>query len=345
MEPGNRMPTILDIAGHAGVSKSTVSRVLTRAPGVSASTRAQVAASVQALGYTVNSAARSLRTAKTAVVGLHVPAINHPVFGEIAEYLDEALRQQGVTLAITCSGWDAGGDLTALEALQSRGVEALVVATTQDRNPELGAYFRQLKLPLLLLDREFRGLSCDAVLTDHRTGTTQAVEHLASLRHQRIALLRPVLESRPGREVSAAYHAALDSLGLTSDPRLEHGVRYTDREAIADSVAKALEAGATAIVAAGATLVTGHVLRCLRERGLRIPDDISLVAFDDLDLMTAMTPTLSTISRPIARIGQVASRLIIHRLAAPDAPRQVELVPTTLIQRESVGLAPHQTRS
>lgn len=335
MGSARRQLTIHDIARAAGVSKSTVSRVISGHQSVAPETRTAVLQTVQNLGYLVNSAARSLRTTKSALVGLLVPAINHVVFAEIAERLDESLREQGITLAITSSGWDVEAELAALEALVSRRVDALVVALINDRSPRVGALLREVAIPIVLLDREVRGLRADGVFTDHRTGLREAVHHLAELGHRRIAMLSLPATIRPGREALAGYSSAIRELGLDVDPRLQHELS-NDREML--GVGPVLDAGATAIIiGSGATGAVARILGELERRSVVIPGDLSIVAVDESDLATLVRPRLTTVTRSTAEIGRLASRLVTNRLAGPTVPARIETVVSRLVVRESTG--------
>ena len=329
-----RSVTLVDIARHAQVSKSTASRVL-NGSSASPAARVRVLAAIDALGYRVNTAARSLRTTRSALAGLLVPAINHAVFAEIAERLDRELHDQGVTLAITSAGWDEEAEIGALDVLTARGVDVLVLALSNDRSPRIATYLKRVTCPIVLLDREVRGLAADAVLTDHRTGTVQAVDHLGACGHRRIGLLHMPLAVRPGREALAAYREAVRQNGLIDDPRLAAESTGAGADAVRRAVAGLLAAGATAVVIGGATSAVSAVLLHLEEAGLRVPEEIALIAYDDLPLATLKRPRLTTIARPIDQIGRHASRLAVMRLGRPQAPPRVEVVRTHLKIRDS----------
>src|SRR5580693_7016956 len=132
-----RETTILDVARVAGVSKSTVSRVLNGSPNVAAGTRQHVLEIVSQLDFRANAAARGLRTTKSSLVGLLLPAIDNDVFSRVAEVIEEDLRLEGVGLVIVSSGWDAQGELLALDSLRARRVDALVLSIVNDRDPAL----------------------------------------------------------------------------------------------------------------------------------------------------------------------------------------------------------------
>jgi LacI family transcriptional regulator len=332
-----RRSTIHDLAREAGVSKTTVSRVLNGSPDVAAETRSRVLAAIDALGFQVNLAARALRTSRSGLIGLLVPVLNE-VFSEIASQLDRELSAHGFNLLIATSNWETDRDLLTLEALHSRGVDALVISLADDRNPEIGAYLRSLDRPIVLLDREVRGVVSDSVLTDQRGGVTQAVEHLAGLGHRSIGLITMSPRTRPGREAYANYAAACAAWNLRCDPELTIQSDHFDPRAGRSGVDRLVSAGADAIMALGPMgLVTG-VLERLGESNLRIPDDISVISYDENPLAFVKPPRLTVIARPIGEIGRLASQLVTTRLANLEASPRVEVVQTRLIVRDSTGL-------
>ena len=195
----NRTATIFDIAREAGVSKTTVSRALTGSSNVAPETLTRVLDAATRLDYRVNVAARSLRTARTFLVGLLVPAISNDIFGRIAEVIEQDLRRNGMGLLIVSSGWEADGERVGLESLRSRGVDALVVSLVSDRDKRTVADLRSFHRPIVLLDRELRtGVNADHVFVDHRKGVSEALEHLLGLGHRRIAIATIALSVGPG---------------------------------------------------------------------------------------------------------------------------------------------------
>jgi LacI family transcriptional regulator len=335
---------VLDLARETGVSKSTVSRVLNGSPNVSPEARARVNEGVKRLDYRINLAARSLRTTKTALVGLLVPAINNEVFAEIAEQLDAELRKAGVMLAVTSSGWSPEGELSALDALESRGVDAIVVALADDRERRVAARLRLFDAPVVLLDREVSRLQAEAVLTDNRAGIVLCIEHLARLGHRAIGMSTSTDSTRPGRELVAAYRDSLSRLGLdTSEGLLVRSDTYT-REAGWAAAKSLIDAGATAIIGCGPVAFIAGALDHLSDRGLDIPQDVSFVEYTDSELATVNRPRLSVILRPVGEIGRLAARLTLARMANERQPRRVEFVSTSFLDRESTAPPRPQSR-
>src|SRR3954468_18585746 len=199
-----RPPTIVDLAARAGVSKATVSRVLNDSPNVAAATRTRVLDAISETGFQVNHAARTLRTSRTGLVGFLVPIIS--IFGLIVEALDRELAAEGLSILLTSSRRrDPVRDLDAVETLVGRGVDALVLAPSDDTSAVLARHLRAVRAPVVLLDRGVRGLRADALLVDQGPGIHRAVTHPRASGRKRIALLTRDRKTRPGREIIARY--------------------------------------------------------------------------------------------------------------------------------------------
>jgi LacI family transcriptional regulator len=342
--PRRRDPTILDLARAAQVSKTTASRVLNGSPNVAPETRARVLEAIKRIDYQVNTAARSLRTTRSFLVGLLVPAIHNDVFGRIAEVLEEELRRDGVGLVITSSGWAAQGEQMALESLRQRRVDAVVVSLVDDRDPAVASNLATFTSPVVLLDREVKGLDADVVLTDERSAVREAVAHLHALGHRRIGVGHITESVRPGREVRRGFRQALDEhpeVTSAGEVVVEYG--HIGRAAGREIADRLVSNGATAILACVPTTITAGVLDRLGELGIGCPADVSLVAFDDNELASVMRPRLTVIARSIDDVSRAASRLVTSRLHEPQRPGRVQLVRMGLIVRESTGPAPVQT--
>lgn len=336
-----RQRTIHDVAAAAGVSKTTVSRVLNGAHRVAPETRARVLDAIERSGYHVNRAARTLRTTRTAMAGLLVPQIDNEVFGQIAERLDEGLRASNVDLMVTSTGWSAENELRALDALESRGVDAIVAALASDRDRKVAARLRALRCPLVLIDREVRGAGADSVLIDQRPGLGQALQRLAEMGHHSVGVMAMQPTTRPGREMVAAYHAGIERHGLRNAPELIAHSNYGDRETGDRSADQLLAAGATALILSGSMAVVAGLFDRLDAAGLRVPEDISVIVYTDSPLASVKRPRLTVITRPIDEVGRLAARLVLGRIERNDAgPARVETVRTNLVERESTGPAP-----
>src|SRR4051812_29841580 len=262
-----RPPTIVDLAARAGVSKATVSRVLNDSPNVAEETRTRVLDAIAETGFQVNRAARTLRTSRTGLVGFLVPIIS--IFGLIVEALDRELAADGFSILLTASRRrDATRDLDAIETLVGRGVDALVLAPSDDTSAVLARHLRAVRAPVVLLDRGVRGLRADALLVDQGPGIHGAVAHLRGSGRKRIALLTRDRKTRPGREIIARYEEVVRR-------RLVAEFDDLDREAGRDGVDRLLAAGADAILATGTMEHTASVLERLGGLGVRGPGGVS----------------------------------------------------------------------
>ena len=333
-------PTIVDLSRATGLSKSTVSRVLTGSPRVSEATRQHVLEAVDRLGFRVNQAARSLRTTRSALVGLLVPSISNELFAETAERLDEGLREHGIGLAIASSGWALEGDLLALDFFASRGVDAVVVATSNDRDRGVAARLAGLGCPVILLDRAIPKAAFDALDIDHRAGIHEALAHLAGIGHRRVAFATMGSKTKPGRDLLAAFASGVKRFGLDADGSLVAQGEQFEPAPGHRVVEEVLAASPTALVAAGPLAFMGGILERIYALGIRIPDALSVVGYTDAKLAPLTNPPLTSIERPVDEAGRVLAKMILARLDDPDGPTMTETLTPTLVVRASTGPPP-----
>jgi LacI family transcriptional regulator len=325
-----RPPTIVDLAEFAGVSKTTVSRVLNGAPNVAADTRSRVLEAVGALGFQVNYAARTLRTSRTGLVGFLVPVIS--VFGLIVEALDRQLAADGMSILLTSSRRrDAERDLDAIETLVGRGVDALVIAPSDDRSSRLAKYLQQLRPPIVFLDREVRGVAADAVLIDQGPGITGAVDHLVRGGRNRIGLLTRDRRTRAGRQIIREFERCTTERGFAERVELIVEFDDLDRDSGRIGVDRLLEARADAIISTGTMEHTASVLGRLGEIGVRVPAQLSLVVYGHMTPSASLAGSLPTVAYPVEKIALAVRRLLILRLASLQAPPRVEVVQTSFL--------------
>lgn len=327
---GTRPPTILDLAAASGVSKATASRVINGSSRVAPETRARVLAAVDDLGFQVNRAARSLRTSRTGLVGMLVPVIS--VFGRIVEELDHELAAIGVSILLTASRRrQPERDIDAIEILVARGVDALILAPSHDRDPELARMLATVRVPIVLLDREVDGIGADRLLVDQRPGIVGALDQLAGAGRRRIGLLTRDEKTRPGRQILTSYRDGRRTLGLPDDGALIREFDDLDRRTARDGVDALIEAGADAIISTGTMEHTATVLERLTERHLVVPRDLGLVVYGYVGGSSIGAMSMPTVAYPVDRIAQAAFRLLEPRLAGSDIPWAVETIPNVLL--------------
>jgi LacI family transcriptional regulator len=328
--------TILDVAEAAQVSKSTVSRVLNGSPYVASETRERVLAVVAKLDFRANTAAQGLRTTRSRLVGLLVPAIDNDMFAATAEVIEQELRRSGIGLVITSSGWDAAGERLSLESLRDRRLDGLVVSVVNESDPDLPARLAGIARTVVLLDREIPGVTADVVLTDQRAGIERAVDHLAALGHQTVGIATISQDVRPGREAMSAFADSAARHGLETAQVVIPYDRI-DRASGWEIVERMLERRATAILCFVPNTVTAGVLECLDQKGILVPEELSLIGFDESELASVKKPQLTVVFRPIHDLALRAARMMVTRLAEPDLPPRTEIIRMGLMVRGSTA--------
>lgn len=321
------MVNIQDVAERAGVSTATVSRVINNSGYVGEKTRRKVLEAISELGYSPNSAARSLRTKSTLIVALMIPDITNPFFPELVRGVDDTLTKAGYRLLLCNSDGDSKKEADILRALAEQRVDGLIFTPTQT-NESTWEIIQRQTYPVVLLDRVTESLALDCVATDHYSGALKATKHLISLGHKRIAHISGPKDVRPSQERINGYCAALIQAGIPVDETLILTYDFT-REAgrSAYNDLKALDKPPTAVFAANDLQAIGLIEQALKD-GIDIPTELSVCGFDDIEYSTIVSPPLTTISQPKYELGAVAAELLLRRISNPEAEiRRIKLEP------------------
>jgi LacI family transcriptional regulator len=326
--------TIKEVAVRAGVSVSTVSRVLNDYPFVSEDAKQRVLEAMQALDYRPDVAARSMRTGTSLAVGFVISDITNPLFAAIAKGADAVLHPHGYSLVLANSQNDPAREAELISALRQRRVDGLIVAVADERAPSLAE--RLATFPgCVLFDREVPGATADAVCSDHAGGLGAAMEHLAGFGHRRVAILAGLQGQLGSRARVLAFRRHAQRLGFDRDRRLVRAVepsRETGYELAQELLA--LEEPPTALILGHNQLAVG-VLEALHERSARIPGEISLVACDDVDVTRLHEPPIDVVSRDLIALGGAAGQLLLDRLGDRSAPPRRLDLPTRFLPRSS----------
>ncbi len=327
-----------EVADRAGVAISSVSRVLSGHPDVSDVMRNRVLDAVAALGYEPNLLAQSLRTGTTQTIGFVVGDISNPLLAQIALGAETELGAVGYTMLLANSGNDPALDASHIALLRQRRVDGLMLSLADETADGTVAALERAAVPATLVDRDVSG-GLGAVLSDHAGGMTAAAEHLLSLGHRRIALISGSPRVRPTRERVNALRRVCRTSGASAMVRsasftAEHGARAT-------AELMAAKQPPTAIIAGGNQILVG-VLEQLAERGLGVPDDVSLVTCDDVPLAAFLQPPIATVSRDPRLMGQTAARLLLEQLGGGDA--RTEILPTSFRPTRSCAEPPEKSR-
>ncbi|RRQ89187.1 LacI family DNA-binding transcriptional regulator [Streptomyces griseofuscus] len=345
------MATMADVARSAGVSVATVSHVLNGTRPVSPGTRRAVLDAVDVLGYTPNTLARSLVTARTRSIGLAVSAISNPYFTEILQGVEAAALEAGYGLLLADPHDDPLQERKVAQLLHERRVDGMIVAPSAQPG-ELTDYLGRHAVPTVFLDRLIDppgsgdGTAAaatpgapffDQVCAESTGPMARLVAHLAGLGHRRVGLIAGLAGLSTTRERVTGYLDGLAAAGLAHDDRLL--VSGNSESAGAERATTALLAlpdPPTALVTANNAMTLG-ALRALRRHGRSVPEDIALCCFDDFPWADLFSPRLTAIAQPSRELGARAVRLLLERLAEPDRPSRTVRLPCAFVHRTSCG--------
>ena len=337
--------TIQDVAARSGVSISTVSRVVTGAVAVEPATSERVREAIAALGYRPNLLARSFRRRVTHTIGLLVPDNSNPFFAELARTIEDAGFADGYSVVLCNSDLSAVKQETYIDVLLANRVDGLILVSS-GLIPTVGRHDAVARIldagaPCVVVNRDLGETPVDQVLVDNDQGGYLAGEHLIALGHRRIACLVGPSDLTPSAGRIAGFQRALADAGLAV--AAEGLVRGNGRPDGGSAAAlQLLERGVvgagdvTAIFAFNDQMATGAI-GTLQRAGCRVPQDVSVIGFDDIPQSAAIFPALTTIAQPIAEMGSIGVRILLDRIARRDAPHQRVRLSTRLVVRESTG--------
>lgn len=344
------LPTMGDVARHAGVSPATVARVLYNAGTVSAEKKARIEAALEATGYRPNVVARGLRTQRSWTIGMIVvDGTINPFFTQLTQAVRTEALDRGYNVLVYNHGMSAKREADAIANLIQQRVDAVIFSygvAAENMVP-----LHEAGIPIVQIERDLT-LDTHSVLIDPAPGITEAVTHLVEAGHERIAYIGgdPKLYPRPRPHGSTmeedrlvAFRAAMASCGVEVDEAMIQlgyyfnpaGRPITGEGRRLTRLLLDMPRRPTAIFASGDTLAAG-ALQELQQAGLRVPADISVIGFDD-SIADMLTPPLSSVGRPLQEMGIAALDLAIATISDPDTQRQSIRFPTHLVRRESVG--------
>lgn len=338
-----RTATLRDVARHAGVHPATASRALNPRTRrlVNDETAERVRQAAERLGYRPNPIARSLKTSRSASIGVILPDITNPLFPPIVRGIEDGLLPAGYNAWLVNTDNDAEREYALVSSLRSRQVDGLIVATARLRHPLIEELAAE-SFPMVLVNRRIESPNIAAVTGDDARGVFQAVRHLADLGHERIAHLAGPQWTSTGRGRLRAYRETLREFGLPVDDDLVCGAETwsEDEGASATSRLMSKDVPFTAVLGGNDLLALG-CYDILRERGLACPDDVSVVGFNDMPFIDKLRPPLTTVRIPHYQIGTEAARLLLESIEHPAAPAKSILLPPTLVERQSTAPPKH----
>ena len=332
------MPNILDVARRAGVSAMTVSRVVNGTGPVRGETRRRVLAAMQELKYVPNSLARSLVHQKTHMLAVIIPDITNPFFTTLVRGVEDLARKSGYRVILCNSDEDDDKEREYMEMCLSIRLDGAVIAPAGDQSARNLALLDDYGIPFVLIDREIRGVQADTVIGDSVQTARKLADHLIGLDHRTIALITGSRATSTGRDRIEGYRQALLAADIPFDPALVKTTSWV-KEWQEDVVGELLDRSPrlTAILTAN-NFLAAQTMRALRQRGLDVPADISVVSFDDLHPLSAADPFLTAAVQPAYNFGSLATQLLIERMEGggrTHAPRRITLQADIAVRRSA----------
>ncbi|CAN5665061.1 substrate-binding domain-containing protein [soil metagenome] len=323
-----------DVARQAGVSTASVSRVLADKPHVSPAVRQRVMTAIEALNFQPNRVARSLRTQHAQVIGLLIPDIRNPFFAALVRAVEDIARQHHYSLLLCNVDENPEKETSYIDLMVAEKVAGVIISPTRETDNSCKR-LAEVGIPLVAIDRRTLKSQTDTVVVDNVTATFELITHLIDDGHTQIGIVLGVPAATTGHERRAGYVKALEARQLpilseliwSGPPTVETGYRLVNE--LLD-----LPAPPTALFMGNSLLAMG-ALQAIQERGLQIPTDMALVAFDEMEWMRIMQPALTSIAQPIYEMGKTAAELLLARLADSSRPPQEVMLQATLHVRQS----------
>jgi LacI family transcriptional regulator len=332
--------TIYDVADRAGVSLATVSRFMNGSGYVGADTRSRIETAIRELDYVPSQPARALGGGRSGLVVLGVRHLANPRWTEMALAMETYLREYGLSLVLLSIGTERERELAALEQMRRLRAERVAIAMA---HAEPGDFerLRRAGIKVVTLAGYVADPSLDAIFPDRPHGVEIAVEHLVGLGHRRIAVFDSTANQRAMETRVEAHLAMLRRFDVEVDPSLVFGVEQATMSAAGEMAAQVRDSRATAVIAVGDVLAIGLWL-ALERLGVRVPDEISLVGMDDVELAGAVRRGLTTIAFERHEQARQVVELLVARLngTGPDGPVHRRLTPRLLVRGSTAPVSP-----
>lgn len=329
------MVRIKDVAQFANVSSATVSRVLSNKGQIRDSTREKVLEAINTLGYKPSRVARSLRVRSSQIIGLIISDIQNPFFTSLVRAVEDVAHQNGYAIFLCNSDEHIEKEALYIDLMIAEQVAGVIITTTQ----EAGSPCKKLleaNIPLVSIDRRVFDCEVDTVVLDNVRGAYEVVNHLIGFGHERIGVIIGSQTMTTGRERYEGYLSALTEHGIQPEPALIRFGPPTSKTGYEMANALlSLDPPPTAIFT-GNNLITIGALHAIQEKNLAIPDDISLVAFDDPEWASIIQPRLTVVAQPTYELGQIAATLVLKRIKDAGDPCETVVLPPEVRIRESV---------
>ena len=332
----SRPVTLADIARAAGTSASTASRALSGRGYVSEEARARLREAAERLGYVPNASARTLKQRTSRVVGVAVSDLGNQFYALLAAGIEQTLREAEYQMVLVSDNSDRSQELACARTFLAMRAAGVII-TPVDR--AAAALLVRHGVDVVEVDRRLADVVCDAVVVDNERGGRDATSHLLGLGHSRIGLLVADTDWTSDTGRLHGYRLAHDDAGVRVDERLivRIGFHAADAE---DRIETLLTEHAPTAIFAANNLLAEHAWHVLRRRRLKLPRDVSLVAFDDVPWMTMVQPRITAVAQPTIELGRRAADLLLRRANEPEAPVALVCLEPSLVLRGSTGPPP-----
>ncbi len=335
--------TIHDIAKRANVSSATVSRVLNNSGYVKKETKELVESVIKEFGYTPNALARGLSKKDTNTIGVVVPDIENPFFGEVIKGISLVAESHNLNILLCNTNESTEQEKKSLQMLKEQRIKGIVITPTSDTNEFNSEYLdllESLGIPVILIDRDVKYSKFDGVFIDNIQGAVEGVQCLMKAGHQDIAIIAGPKTSKPGRDRLRGYRQAFAMAGLPvnedyivyGDFKLQSGYELTKK-------LLALPNPPTAIFSSNNMMTLGCI-KCIREAGLTLGTDVSLVGFDAIEILDVLNIPITFIDRPTYEMGKIAMEMCWDRLngtARTDMSQRITLMPKLIVRGSEQG--------
>lgn len=334
------MVTIYDIAEKASVSAMTVSRVINNTGRISEKTRTKVRKVMEEMNYVPNQMARSLVLQETRILFLLITDITNPFYTTLSRGAEDAATKSGYRLLFGNSDENLEKESDYVQTILTTRVDGVMVAPAGDPSLPSLELLHKHNIPFVLLDREVPGVQCDIVLGDGKEGARQLVDHLVSHGHKRIAMVNGSTSVSSARHRLQGFQEALKLNGLPWDDKQIFETSFGPQSDLSgiDAWIESLSPLPSAIIA-GNNVLAIQIIRVLRQRRLRIPEDISVVCFDDFGPYSDVHPFITVVSQQAYQFGYLGMQMLIDRIKNKDeaGPWKKIVLPADLIIRSSVS--------
>jgi LacI family transcriptional regulator len=330
------MSTIKDVAALAGISYTTVSHVLNKTRPVSDEVRRKVEAAIIQLDYVPSAVARSLKAKATSTIGLLIPNGINPYFAELARGIEDYCERNGFCVILCNSDDNPEKQRSYLRVLLEKRVDGLIVSSVGG-DAGLADGLAAVRTPMVIVDRDLEGIVADLVRIDHELGAYLATCHLLALGHRHIACICGPAKTSVAQMRLAGYRRAMREAQVPVPAEWVVESDFTSPGGYQAAIGL-LEQNAPTAIFAGNDMIGIGVLRAAAERNIRVPSDLSVIGFDDIQMSRYVYPALTTVGQSILQLGEMAAEVLLRRIAAP-AGRAVEqrIVKPSIVLRESTA--------